>query len=119
MEHPFNLKGGYGFLGGEIFLSANLMGKNFLSLTWAEKNILKTLYALNFFVCKLSAAAQSEKKIYFDSEINQSPPPPFKLNGCSLNSIKFITYFIIDSLQEPGECVDPWWLGRDSPQFVS
>ena len=36
------LEGGGGLL---FFLSVNLIGKHFLSLTWAEK-ILKALYAL-------------------------------------------------------------------------
>ena len=45
-EHPFNLKGGIWFFVEKKILSANLMGKEFLSTTWAEKNILLSLFAL-------------------------------------------------------------------------
>ena len=77
-EHPFNLKGGgeLCFFRKKIVLSANFIEKKFLSVKWAEKNILLALCALKNIVFveknnvakkKNTAALPSEKK-YFDSE---------------------------------------------------
>ena len=89
-EHPFNLKGGYGFCLRGNFLWANLMDTFFLSLTWAEKHILFALRALKNidFVEENKFCCAGKRKKYFYSEKKHSPPHPFKLNGWSLTTTK-------------------------------
>ena len=59
---PFNP-----FLGGNKFLSANLIEKIFLSLKWAEKNILLAICAFKkycFLEKKKFCCAYKRKKIF-------------------------------------------------------
>ena len=52
-DRPFKLKGvGLWFVWGNNFLSANLMGQKFPSLTWEEKNILNIIMHENNNVAK-------------------------------------------------------------------
>ena len=69
------------FWGEKNFLSANLMGKKILSLTWAETNIMFALWALKniVFVEKNNVATTClEKKIPLSFEANKktTAPPP-------------------------------------------
>ena len=45
-KHPFNLKGGAMVFFGKKISVGKFDGEKFLSLTWAEKNILFALWAL-------------------------------------------------------------------------
>ena len=46
--------------------------------------VLCALKMVVFVVEKKIMSRHEAKKIYFDSDKNHSPPPLFKLNGCSL-----------------------------------
>ena len=64
-DSPFNLKGGGGAMvfWRTFLLSANLMEKKILSLTWAGKNLLKALYAYKklIFVEKINKAQKKSR----------------------------------------------------------
>ena len=66
-EHPFNLKGGRAMVFWGFFFLSALMGKQFLSLTWAEKNILFALWTLKniVFVKKLKNVVTTCREIFF------------------------------------------------------
>ena len=60
------------------FLSANLLGKNCLSLTWAEINILKALMPekKHFTKTKNAAVPQTENNIWTPKNHSHLTPPP-------------------------------------------
>ena len=82
-EHQFKLKcrGGVWFLGRK----QHFVRKFHRQIFSVSDSILKALYALENCEAK-----------YFDSERNHSnPPPPFKLNGCSLIYYGFFLAFCV------------------------
>ena len=81
-ENPFNLKGG-GTYGVCFFWEkiSKFDGKNFLSLTWAQKNILLALCALNKIMSRQVVAKKSSEIFWLRK--NHSPHPL----SCSLRHI--------------------------------
>ena len=64
-EHPFNLKGWAIGFWGKTFLSANVFETKFLSLKWAEKNLLALCALKKYCFCRKSCR---EKKILLRCE---------------------------------------------------
>ena len=97
-EHPFNLKGG-----GLCFF----FWVNFLLRFAAQQNFVFATSCRNiiFFLQNNTQSANRiffyypfQRQNFFFNQIyrQKSPPPPFKLNGCSLRD-KYLYSFIIDN----------------------
>ena len=77
------------FFGEKKFLSANLLEKTFLSLKWAEKNILLALCAL-----KIIVFGEAKKNILTPKKIIAPPP----LSKMDIPLVKPSRHFIRDNL---------------------